>query len=150
MNMNVSLDVKRVVAPSYLPVQSLTARLQVENGRAIVHPLDMCFGGGKVAGEFSVDAATANPTSRVNLRLDGVELAAFSRGRLRGRIVLASTGRSLARSSADGAVSGCSAVAGAQVAHALTRPMLSQGADTCRHGPGRIEAACMIQGNRFS
>ena len=59
MNMDVSLDAKRVVAPSYLPVQSLTARVQVENGRAIVRPLDMGFGGGKAEGELSVDAATA-------------------------------------------------------------------------------------------
>ena len=48
MNMDVSLDAKRVVAPSYLPVQSLAARVQVENGRAIVRPLDIGFGGGKV------------------------------------------------------------------------------------------------------
>ena len=113
MNMDVSLDAKRVVAPSYLPVQSLTARVQVENGRAIVRPLDIGFGGGKVVGELSVDAATADPTSRVNLRFENVELAAFFRGsrffdttdgRLRGRIVLAGTGRSLAQvmGSADG------------------------------------------------
>jgi AsmA family protein len=113
MNMDVSLDAKRVVAPSYLPVQSLAARVQVENGRATVRPLDLGFGGGKVVGELSVDAAAANPTSRVNLRFDGVELAAFFRGsrffdttdgRLKGRIVLAGTGRSLAQvmGSADG------------------------------------------------
>ena len=50
MNMDVSLDAKRVVAPSYLPVQSLMTRVQVENGRATVRPLDMGFGGGKVTG----------------------------------------------------------------------------------------------------
>jgi uncharacterized protein involved in outer membrane biogenesis len=115
MNMDVSLDAKRVVAPSYLPMQSLTARVQVENGRAIVRPLDVGFGGGKVAGELSVDAATDTPTTRVNLRFDGVELAAFFRGsrffhttdgRLRGRIVLVGAGRSLAQvmGSADGDV----------------------------------------------
>jgi uncharacterized protein involved in outer membrane biogenesis len=113
MNMDVSLDAKRVVAPSYLPVQSLMARVQVENGRAIVRPLDIGFGGGRLAGEMSVDAATDTPTSQVNLRFDGVELAAFFRGsrffdttdgRLRGRIVLVGTGRSLAQvmGSADG------------------------------------------------
>jgi hypothetical protein len=94
----VSLDAKRLVASSYLPVQSLMARVQVENGRAFVRPLDIGFGGGRLAGELSVDAATDTPTSRVNLRFDGVELAAFFRGarffdttkgRLRGRIVSA-------------------------------------------------------------
>ena len=96
MNMDVSLDAKQVVAPSYLPVQSLMTRVQVANGRATVRPLNMGFGGGKVTGELSIDAATPGPTSRVNLRFDGVELAAFFRGsrffdttdgRLSGRVV---------------------------------------------------------------
>ena len=115
MNMDVSLDAKQVVAPSYLPVQSLMTRVLVENGRATVRPLNMGFGGGKVVGELSVDAATPSPTSRVNLRFDGVELAAFFRGsrffdttdgRLSGRVVLDGTGRSLAEvmDSADGDV----------------------------------------------
>ena len=115
MNMDVSLDAKQVVAPSYLPVQSLMTRVQVANGRATVRPLNMGFGGGKVTGELSIDAATPSPTSRVNLRFDGVELAAFFRGsrffdttdgRLSGRVVLAGTGRSLAQvmDSADGDV----------------------------------------------
>ena len=80
MNMDVSLDAKQVVAPSYLPVQSLMTRVQVANGRATVRPLNMGFGGGKVTGELSIDAATPGPTSRVYLRFDGVELAAFFRG----------------------------------------------------------------------
>jgi AsmA family protein len=115
MNMDVSLDAEQVVAPSYLPVQSLMTRVQVANGRATVRPLNMGFGGGKVTGELSIDAATPSPTSRVNLRFDGVELAAFFRGsrffdttdgRLSGRVVLAGTGRSLAQvmDSADGDV----------------------------------------------
>ncbi len=115
MNMDVSLDAKQVVAPSYLPVQSLMTRVQVANGRATVRPLNMGFGGGKVTGELSIDAATPSPTSRVYLRFDGVELAAFFRGsrffdttdgRLSGRVVLAGTGRSLAQvmDSADGDV----------------------------------------------
>jgi AsmA family protein len=64
-------------------------------------------------GVVSVDAATDSPTSRANLRFDDVELAAFFRGsrffdttngRLRGRVVLVGTGRSLAQvmGSADG------------------------------------------------
>ena len=115
MNMDVSLDAQQVVAPSYLPVQSLMTRVQVENGRATVRPLNMGFGGGKVIGELSVDAAPPTPTSRVNLRFEGVELAAFFRGsrffdttegRLSGRVILAGTGRSLAQAmdSADGDV----------------------------------------------
>jgi uncharacterized protein involved in outer membrane biogenesis len=73
----------------------------------------MGFGDGNLKGELSVDATSASPTSRLNLRFDGVELASFFRGsrffdktggRLRGRVVLAGTGRSLAQvmGSADG------------------------------------------------
>jgi uncharacterized protein involved in outer membrane biogenesis len=115
MRMDVSLDARRVIAPSYLPAQSLLARVQVEDGHAVIRPLEVGFGGGKLAGELSVDAATANPVSRINLHFDGVELAAFFRGsryfdttdgKLKGRIVLAGNGRSLAQvmSSADGDV----------------------------------------------
>ena len=39
MKMDVTLDAKRVVAPSYLPVQALAARVQLAEGRALVQPL---------------------------------------------------------------------------------------------------------------
>src|SRR4029079_15024465 len=80
MNMDVSLDAKRVVAPSYLPVQSLAARVRVEDGRASVQTLSMAFGNGRVEGELSIDASTDLPTVRTNLRFDGIDLAAFFRG----------------------------------------------------------------------
>ena len=113
MNMDVSLDAKRVVAPSYLPVQSIAARVRVENGRAVVQPLSMGFGNGRLDGELSIDASTDLPTTRTNLRFDSIDLAAFFRnsrffettnGKLRGRIVLAGSGRSLAQvmGTADG------------------------------------------------
>jgi uncharacterized protein involved in outer membrane biogenesis len=113
MNMDVVLDAKRVVAPSYLPVQSIAARVRVENGRAVTRPLSIGFGNGRIDGELSIDASTDLPTTRTNLRFDGVDLAAFFRGsrffdttngKLRGRIVLAGSGRSLAQvmGTADG------------------------------------------------
>jgi AsmA family protein len=113
MNMDVRLDARHVVAPSYLPVQSIDARVQIEDGRALVQPFAVGFGGGKVTGDLSVDAHTDNPSSRVNLQYDGVDLAAFFRGsrffdttdgKLTGRIDLAGSGRSLAQvmSTADG------------------------------------------------
>ena len=106
MNMEVTLDARRVVAPSYLPVQSIAAHVLVENGRASVRPLNMGFGNGKVEGELSVDASPDLPAARVNLRFDGIDLASFFRGsrffdttngKLRGRIALAGSGRSLAQ-----------------------------------------------------
>jgi AsmA family protein len=106
MDMDVTLDAKRVIAPPYVPVQSLSARVQVEDGQALVRPLDMAFGGGKVAGDLAIDARTDNPTMRANVRYQEVDLAAFFRGsrffdttkgKLRGRIVLAGAGRSVAQ-----------------------------------------------------
>jgi uncharacterized protein involved in outer membrane biogenesis len=91
MNMDVSLDAKHVVAPSYIPVQSIQARVRVENGKAIIRPL----------------------SPRTNLRFEAIDLAAFFRGsrffdttngKLRGRVVLTGSGRSLAQvmGTADG------------------------------------------------
>ena len=106
MNMDVTLNAKRVVAPSYLPVQALEARVQVENGRAVVQPFNMAFGGGRVRGELSVDAHTDDPVTRANLEYTGVHLADFFRssryfdstsGELRGRITLVGGGHSLAQ-----------------------------------------------------
>jgi AsmA family protein len=73
----------------------------------------MAFGNGRVEGELSIDASTDLPTVRTNLRFDGIDLAAFFRGsrffdttngKLRGRIVVAGSGRSLAEvmGTADG------------------------------------------------
>ena len=106
MDMEVTLDAKRVMAPAYLPVQSLDARVRVENGEAVVQPFKMGIGGGSVAGEISVDARTNLPTARANLEYSGVALADFFRnsryfsttdGRLQGRMALAGSGRSLAQ-----------------------------------------------------
>ena len=66
----------------------------------------MGFGGGKVSGTLMVDASGQTPTpTRANLQYEGVDLAAFFRGsrffdttdgKLKGRIALAGSGRSLA------------------------------------------------------
>ncbi len=106
MNMDVTLNAKRVVAPAYLPVQALNARVQVENGDAIVRPFNMTFGGGRVSGEFSIDAHADNPVVRAGLQYAEVHLADFFRstryfdttsGALRGRISLVGEGHSLAQ-----------------------------------------------------
>ena len=106
MNMDVTLDAKRVVAPAYLPVQSLDARVRVENGEAVVQPFQMGFGGGTVNGQMSMDARSNVPIARASLAYNGVALADFFRdsrffsttnGRLEGRVALTGEGRSLAQ-----------------------------------------------------
>ena len=140
MDMDVTLDAKRVVAPSYLPVQALEARVQVVEGQALVQPLNMTLGGGKVIGDMAIDARSNDPTTRANLNVRGVELAAFFRGsrffdttqgKVDGRIRLVGKGRSLAQvmstangdiaaAMAGGTVSGLMvSLAGLQIGNAL-------------------------------
>lgn len=116
MNMDVTLDAKRVVAPPYLPVQALAFRVVVDNGRATAKPLTMSLiGGGIVAGELVLDARTDTPRVTANLELQKIELKMFLResqyfdttqGLIQGRVRLAGHGRSLAQAmnTADGYV----------------------------------------------
>ena len=120
MNMDVTLDAKRVIAPSYLPVQALSFRVVVQDGVATAKPLTLILlgdgqsaGAGKIEGELVVDAKTDTPKVRTSLLLSAIELRNFFResrffdatyGKVQGRVVLAGTGRSLAQvmATADG------------------------------------------------
>jgi uncharacterized protein involved in outer membrane biogenesis len=121
MNMDVTLDANRVVAPSYLPVQALSFRVVVEGGQATVKPFaltllgDRQAGAGRISGELGLDARSDVPRARANLTLSAIELRNFFRdsrffdttyGNVQGRMVLAGTGRSLAQvmNTADGHV----------------------------------------------
>jgi AsmA family protein len=115
MNMDVTLDARRVTAPSYLPVQAIAAHVLVRDGQATVQPLRMAFGGGEITGTMGVDARPElkAPLVRADLGVEGVDLGAFfrgsrffdtTRGKLSGRIRLLGSGNSLARvmGTADG------------------------------------------------
>jgi uncharacterized protein involved in outer membrane biogenesis len=113
MDMDVTFDARKVLAPPYIPIKALAAHIQINDGQALVEPLDMVFGGGKLIGELAVDARTDTPKLRTNLKFENVELAQFFRGsrffdttkaKLNGRITLAGNGRSLAKvmGTADG------------------------------------------------
>ncbi|MBV8411237.1 MAG: AsmA family protein [Alphaproteobacteria bacterium] len=116
MNMDVTLDARRVVAPDYLPVQALSFRVLVESGRATVKPFNLALiGGGTVAGDLGVDAAGEVPKVHAALRGTNMELGMFfrnskyfdtTRGRIEGQVMLTGYGRSLAQvmSVADGHV----------------------------------------------
>jgi hypothetical protein len=106
MNMDVSLDAKRVVAPSYLPVTALAFGVHVDKGVATVRPLNLAIAGGNVSGDLIVDARTDDPGVRAGLALSNLDFGAFFRGsryfdttkgKIQGRVSLAGTGRSLAR-----------------------------------------------------
>lgn len=114
MNMDVTLDAKRVIAPPWLPVQALAFRVLVQDGNATAKPLTLqVLGGGRIAGELGIDARSDNPRVRTHLALTDIELKNFFResryfdatqGKIQGRVVLAGNGKSLAQvmGSADG------------------------------------------------
>jgi AsmA family protein len=106
MNMDVTLDARKVVAPDYLPVQALSFRVLIDNGVAKVNPLKLAvLGGGAIAGELGIDARTATPKVHASLRGDSIELKTFFRnsrffdttqGKVEGAVNLVGVGRSLA------------------------------------------------------
>lgn len=116
MNMDVTLDAKKVTASPWLPVQALAFRVVILNGVATVKPLSMSvFGGGTIQGELVMDARTDTPRVRANLRAGDIEFKNFFResryfdatqGKIQGRLALAGNGRSLAQvmGTADGHV----------------------------------------------
>jgi len=107
MNMDVTLDARKVVAPDYLPVQALSFRVLVNNGVAKVNPLKLALiGSGSITGELGIDARTDNPQVHANLTGGEIELKTFFRnsrffdttqGRIQGRVNLVGHGRSLAQ-----------------------------------------------------
>src|SRR5258705_12046694 len=80
MNMDVTLDAKRVVAPDYLPVQALAFRVVVNNGGATARPLTLALiGGGSITGEMAVDGQTDVPKMRAALKGTNIEPGMFFR-----------------------------------------------------------------------
>jgi uncharacterized protein involved in outer membrane biogenesis len=125
MNMDVTLDAKKVVAPDYLPVQALAFRVLINNGVATAKPLTLSLiGGGTIAGELAIDAQTDLPKVRAALKGTNIELGMFFRnsryfdtthGKIQSQVALAGSGKSLAQvmSVADGHVE--AALAGGSV-----------------------------------
>jgi hypothetical protein len=106
MNMDVTLDARKVVAPDYLPVQALSFRVLINNGVAKVNPIKLALiGSGTIGGELGLDARTDAPKVNANLTGTGIELKTFFRnskffdttqGGVLGHVNLVGTGRSLA------------------------------------------------------
>jgi len=107
MNMDVSLDARKVVAPDYLPVRALSFHVLIDNGVAKVNPIKLALiGSGTIAGELGLDARTETPRVHANLTGTGIELKTFFRnskffdttqGGVQARVNLVGTGRSLAQ-----------------------------------------------------
>lgn len=115
MDMDVSLDAKKVTAAPYLPVKAITFNVKVDNGNAQMTKLDMAVAGGSVTGKLGLDARKDNPVATADLFFKNLDLATFFQGsqyvqttggKVGGKVTLQGYGRSLADvfGSADGAM----------------------------------------------
>ena len=115
MDMDVSLDAKKVTAAPYLPVKAIAFHVSVDNGNAQVTKLAMSVAGGKITGKMGLDARQDNPLATADLVLDSLDFAAFFQnskyfdttgGKIGGKVTLQGNGRDLADifATADGAI----------------------------------------------
>jgi uncharacterized protein involved in outer membrane biogenesis len=115
MDMDVTLDAKRVTAAPYLPVRALKFNVKVDNGNAQVTDLDMAVAGGRISGKMGLDARKDTPMATADLFLQNLDLKTFFQGsqfvettggKIGGKVNLQGYGRDLADifGSADGAI----------------------------------------------
>lgn len=113
MDMDVTLNAGKVRSESYLAVTSLKGRVKIENGKAVLEPLELGLARGLVSGRIELDAKPQPASVAADLRLSQLDLATFFQqtpyfdatdGRIDGHVALAGHGRSLAdvMGSADG------------------------------------------------
>lgn len=128
MDMDVSLSADQVHARDFLPVDRLSFRIRVQDGRAEADPLRFEVAGGRIEGEMALNARTAVPSADVDLRFEGLNLAAFFRGTefyetmggaLQGRLYLLGSGRSLAELMATAGGNGALAMSGGAISGLL-------------------------------
>ncbi len=115
MDMDVTLDAKKVNAAPYLPVKAISFNVKVDNGNAQMSKLNMAVAGGTITGKAGLDARKDNPLATAELFIQNLDLATFFQdseyiqttgGKIGGKVTLQGNGRSLAEvfGVADGAV----------------------------------------------
>ena len=80
MDMEVTLDAKKVTAENYLPVQALAGTVTVRAGKAVVKPLKIALAGGSLDGEMSLDSNKKPAVAAANFKMRNVDLKAFFKG----------------------------------------------------------------------
>lgn len=80
MDMDVTLDAKKVNAENYLPIQSLDGTVKIDNGRAVLDPLKMAVANGVVQGRMVLNAREDVPSVTTDLSLSNLDLKAFFKG----------------------------------------------------------------------
>ncbi|MBA4100543.1 MAG: hypothetical protein C0484_27695 [Rhodospirillum sp.] len=77
MDMEVTLDAKKVNAESYLPVEALSGTVTVSGGKATVKPLKMAVAGGSLEGAMSLDSNQKPSVAAADIKMRNLELKAF-------------------------------------------------------------------------
>jgi AsmA family protein len=104
MDADVEFNAARVVSPK-LPVESMTARLVLEDGLLVLQPFEVGAAGGKLAGVVSVDARGTPAEVGINLQIRKLQLPRLmpraklmndSLGSISGAVNLKGTGNSTA------------------------------------------------------
>ena len=80
MDMEVTLDAKKVSAENYLPVQALAGTVTVRGGKATVKPLKIALAGGSLEGAMSLDSNQKPSVAAADIKLRNVDLKAFFKG----------------------------------------------------------------------
>ncbi len=80
MDMEVSLDARKVIAENYLPIEALKGTVKISGGKAVVEPLHVRIAGGSLAGTLSLDSGTKPPAAAADLKLSEADLSLFFRG----------------------------------------------------------------------
>jgi uncharacterized protein involved in outer membrane biogenesis len=105
MDMDVTLDAKKVNSQSYFAIASLDGHVKIDNGKAVVDPIKLGVATGDVAGKMSLDSNPNPAAVSVDLTLTKLDLATFFKssqyfdatsGKIDGRVQLSGSGKSLA------------------------------------------------------
>ena len=80
MDMEVTLDAKKVNAEDFLPVEALSGTVTVRGGKATVKPLKMAVAGGSLEGAMSLDSNQKPSVAAADIKLRNLELKAFFKG----------------------------------------------------------------------
>jgi AsmA family protein len=80
MDMEVTLDAKKVRAENYLPVEALAGTVTVRGGKAVVKPLKIAVAGGSLEGAMSLDSNHKPSVAAADVKVRNVDLKAFFKG----------------------------------------------------------------------
>ncbi len=80
MDMEVTLDAKKVKAENYLPVQALAGTVTIRGGKAVVDPFEIAIAGGSLAGTLSLDSNEKPSLAAAVLKMREVDFKAFFQG----------------------------------------------------------------------